>query len=277
MRQLFELIYRYRAFFLFVLLEVLSFWMLFGSSYFHNAAIFNTSNSLIASIYVTRQRFYKYFNLDKVNRDLAKENAYLRELIGKKRVVKTPADSVSSFFEEDTTRQYEYFPARVINNSFRFNNNYITINKGYNDGVRPDMGVISSWGVVGQVKSVSGRFATIYSFLHSEIYVSAVIKRLGVYCSAKWMGGDPYSANLLYVPRHVQIRKGDSIVTSGYNAVFPPGIPVGFIETYSIEKNETFYNIRIRLSNDFTSLAHVYLIKNDFRTEKDSLETINEQ
>ena len=283
MRQLFELIYRFRAFFTFILFEVLSFWLIIGDNQFHNAAFINTSNNVIASIYVVKQNVYKYFNLVGANRDLARENAYLRELIARENRKFQATDTLSwqkllDFVHPvDTVQQYEFIPAKVLNNSFRLNNNFVTINKGRVHGIRPEMGVISSGGVVGQVKSVSNQYSTIYSLLHSEMYISSILKRLEVFGSTKWEGGSPLKASLLYIPRHVQVEIGDTIVTSGYNAIFPPDIPIGVVEDISINENDTFYNIEIKLSNDFTSLSYVYIINNKFREEKVFLELTDEQ
>jgi rod shape-determining protein MreC len=282
MRQLFELIYSYRAFFTFIFFEVLCIWLIVGNSKMHNAAFFNTSNRLIASTFKVKSGIYQYFSLTTVNRDLARENAFLREMIEKEQKQFRQSDQDLSILDtlninpSDTSLQYEYIPARVINNSFRFTNNYITVDKGRTQGIEPEMGVISSGGIVGQVKVVSGNYSTIFSLLHSEMFVSSMIDRLGVYCTTKWQGSNPSIANLLYVPRHVLVEKGDMIVTSGYNSVFPQGIPVGVVENIEIEPNETFYNIEIRLANDFSRISHVYLISNKFKFEKDSLEMINE-
>jgi rod shape-determining protein MreC len=282
MRQLFELIYNYRAFFTFIIFEVLCIWLIVGNSKMHNAAFFNTSNRLISSTFRMKNGVYQYFNLTSVNMELARENAFLREMIEKeqKRLRLSDQSIVSldtlNINPSDTTLQFEYIPARVINNSFRFTNNFITVDKGRINDIKPEMGVISSKGIVGQVKVVSGNYSTIFSLLHSEMFVSSMIERLGVYCTAKWQGNDPSIANLLYVPRHVDVKTGDKIVTSGYNSVFPPGIPVGIVENVEIEPNETFYDIEIRLANDFSRISHVYLISNKFKFEKDSLERINE-
>ncbi len=282
MRQLFELIYRYRAFFTFVFFEVISFLVIIGNSKVHNAAFFNTSNRLIASTYKIKNEIYQYFSLTNVNNDLVRENAFLRELIEEEQKQLQIAEAeiwdldTLRINPTDTSQQYEYIPARVINNSFRLTNNYITVDKGSLNGIEPEMGVISSGGIVGQVKVASRKYSTIFSLLHSEMFVSSMIKRLGVFCTTKWQGNDPARANVLYVPRHVEIHPGDSIVTSGYNAVFPPGIPVGIVESIDIEENETFYNIVILLANDFSRVSYVYLISNKFKVEKDSLESVNE-
>jgi len=275
MRRLFLLIYQYRAFFTFILLEVISFWLVIGNSTFHNAAFFNTSNNIVASIFGLRQGVYQYFNLINENDNLAKENAFLRDLISQQKIeiIKTDSSLVAS---GDTTIQYTYIPAKVINNSARRINNYLTVDKGYKDGLEPGMGAISSFGVVGVIKTVSNNYATLYSLLHGEMQISSMLSRLGVFCTTKWDGFDPLYANLLYIPRHVELQEGDTITTSGYNAIFPQGIPIGRIKNFSIEENQTFYNVVIELSSDFQSLSHVYLISNYYRQEKDSVELLNE-
>jgi rod shape-determining protein MreC len=275
MRRLFLLIYQYRAFFTFILLEVISFWLVIGNSPFHNAAFFNTSNNIVASIFGVRQGVYQYFNLVNENDNLAKENAFLRDLISQQTIEVVKADT-SLIPLADTAIQYIYIPAKVINNSARKINNYLTVDKGRKDGLEPGMGAISSFGVVGVIKTVSNNYATLYSLLHGEMQVSSLLGRLNVFCTTKWDGIDPLYANLLYIPRHVELQEGDTITTSGYNAIFPQGIPIGRIKSFSIEENQTFYNVVIELSSDFQSLSHVYLISNYYRQEKDSVELLNE-
>ena len=275
MRRLFLLIYQYRAFFTFIVLEILSFWLVIGTSTFHNAAFFNTSNSVVASIFGLRQGVYQYFNLANENDNLAKENAFLRDLITQNQAQVLNADSTLLSLA-DTAIQYNYIPAKVINNSTQKTNNYLTVDKGSRDGLEPGMGAISSFGVVGVVKTVSNNYATLYSLLHGEMQVSSLLSRLGVFCTTKWDGLDPLYASLLYIPRHVELQVGDSITTSGYNAFFPEGIPIGQIKEFSIDENETFYKVIIELSTDFQSLSHVYIIQNFYRQEKDSVEVLNE-
>ena len=275
MRRLFLLVYQYRAFFTFILLEVISFWLVIGKSPFHNAAFFNTSNNIVASIFGLRQGVYQYFNLVNENDNLAKENAFLRDQISQQTIEVVKADT-SLIPLEDTAVQYIYIPAKVINNSARKINNYLTVDKGRKDGLEPGMGAISSFGVAGVIKTVSNNYATLYSLLHGEMQVSSLLGRLNVFCTTKWDGIDPLYANLLYIPRHVELQEGDTITTSGYNAIFPQGIPIGRIKSFSIEENQTFYNVVIELSSDFQSLSHVYLISNYYRQEKDSVELLNE-
>ena len=167
---------------------------------------------------------------------------------------------------------YPLLPARVISSSLRAVDNYLTLNVGAADGVRPGLGVLSAGGVVGQVKSVSPHYATVFSLLHSKMAVAAKIKRDGTFGSVKWPGDDYSHALLDYIPRQNRLVRGDSVVTSGYNSVFPEGVFVGTIESFTKEPDKNFWTVHLRLGVDFSRLTYVYVVHNRPRTERDSLE-----
>jgi rod shape-determining protein MreC len=172
------------------------------------------------------------------------------------------------------TRDVEYplVPARVLNNSLRAVDNYLTLNVGTADGVQPGLGVLSAYGVVGQVKSASEHYATVFSLLHSKMAVAAKIKRDGTFGSVKWPGEDYSYALLDYIPRQNRLVRGDSVVTSGFNAIFPEGVFVGTVESFVKEPDKNFWTVRLKLGVDFSRLTYVYVVHNRPRTERDSLE-----
>ncbi len=168
---------------------------------------------------------------------------------------------------------YPLVAARVLNNSLRAVDNYLTLNVGAADGVQPGLGVMSPSGVVGQVKAVSAHYATVFSLLHSKMAIAAKIKRDGTFGSVKWPSEDYSHALLDYIPRQNRLVVGDSVVTSGYNAVFPEGVFVGTVESFVKEPDKNFWTVRLRLGVDFSRLTYVYVVHNRPRTERDSLET----
>jgi len=168
---------------------------------------------------------------------------------------------------------YPLVAARVLNNSLRAVDNYLTLNVGTADGVQPGLGVLSAAGVVGQVKSASEHYATVFSLLHSKMAIAAKIKRDGTFGSVKWPGEDYSHALLDYIPRQNRLVRGDSVVTSGYNAIFPEGVFVGTIESFVKEPDKNFWTVNVRLGVDFSRLTYVYVVHNRPRTERDSLET----
>lgn len=167
---------------------------------------------------------------------------------------------------------YPLVPARVINNSLRSVDNYLTLNVGAADGVAPGLGVLSAAGIVGRVKAVSAHYATVTSLLHSKSAVAAKIKRDGTFGSVKWPGDDFSHALLDYIPRQNRLVRGDTVVTSGYNAVFPEGVFVGTVESFVKEPDKNFWTVTLRLGTDFSRLSYVYVVHSRPRAERDSLE-----
>lgn len=269
----------------FLFLEVVCSWLIIENNDYQGAKFFNSSNRLAAGLLQSSNSVSDYFGLKAVNEQLAQENAELKERLEKLNQslysidLKQKSDT-ASFNTDSTTAEvdsavvnkYEFFSAKVINNSTRRFNNYITINKGEKHGVEPGMGVIGNDGVVGKVKTVSKHFAVITSILHGDVLVSSKIKSTGDLCTVKWGGTDPYTAQLLYVPRHVKAHVGDTIVTSGYNAIFPEGVPVGVIKEIELPEDALFYDVTITLASDLNEISYVYLIRNNFKEEQDSLQ-----
>ena len=266
MRRLLDFLYQQREIGIFLGLEILSIWLLVNFNDRYNASFFNSSNKLAALVAQTSNNVSNYFKLSQINDALIIENLqYQKEL----RQLRT-----QRFSYLDTVKQYQVIGARVISNTFDRSTNFITISAGLKDSVEVGMGVISSFGVVGQVKSVSNRFATIYSLLHPQLLISSKIKRKETKCTVQWDQLDYAHASLKYVPRHINLQDGDSIVTSGFNSTFPENILIGTVEEIKLEDHMTFYESRIKIATDFTSLYQVFVIKDLLKQEKDSLSVL---
>ena len=271
MYQLLKLIHAYRAFLIFLLFEFVCFWLLVRSNPYHSAAYFHTSNAIIGSIYQTRNNITQYFNLPAVNEELAIDNARLREMISQSQVPIIVDSSVDSLKLTKSEYDYGFLSAKVINNSTLLSHNFITINKGRLNGVEPGMGVISAEGIVGKVMSVSNHFATVSSLLNTDVYVSARIKRTGNFGSIHWDTKHALTAKLMFIPSHIVLEQGDTVVTSGYNSIFPENITIGFIDEFSLQ-TDAFYDIDVALSNDFSRLSYVYVVRNPRKEERIQLE-----
>ncbi|HZY80161.1 MAG TPA: rod shape-determining protein MreC [Cyclobacteriaceae bacterium] len=265
MDRLLNFVYQYRAFFTFLLLVLLCSWLIVENNQYQSTRYFNSSNRLAANIISFSQGVREYVSLKRINSDLAQENAALRSKLERYAVV----DSLY----KDTTRRFDFVSAKVINNSVQMFKNYITVNKGSEDGVRPGMAVISSKGAIGKVKSVSKNYAVLISLLNVDDQVSSTIKRTGHFGTAQWDGTDPRIINLNYIPRHVTPQVGDTVVTSGYNAVFPPDVLVGIVSKVNLREEAPFWEVKVELAQDFGRLAFVEIVKSYLKYEKDSLET----
>lgn len=273
MRNLFSFIVRHYFFFLFIALQVLSFALIFQNHNYQRSAFVNSSNYLAGNIYGFRDNISQYFNLRTVNEQLAMENKMMLEHLDGSYLITD--QQVFTFNDTIYKKKYSYINARVINNAIKNRNNYITLNKGRAHGIVPDMGVITGNGVIGIVKDVSNNFSSVLSFLHADIQVSAKIKKNNHLGTMLWEGYNYRKASMLYVPTHVNLSVGDSIITSGFSQIFPEGILIGTISDYEIRRGENFYTIGVDLATDFNNLNFVSVVKNIYIEELNQLESSN--
>ena len=236
MRNLIQFIYRFRAFLVFLILEAVSIYLLVQNNSYQNAAFYNSANTYVGKVLEMQSNVTDYFRLVTINESLVKENAHLKEALFRERRIAgdtllTRLDSVMTL--RDTLNQplkvpFKFIGAKVINNSVRRVNNYFTLNVGRLQGVKPGMGVVAPEGIAGRVKAVSANYATVTSLLHSQTLISAKLTRDGTFGSVKWEeDDDANTASLNFIPLHVKVFKGDTVVSSGYNPTYPEGIMIG--------------------------------------------------
>jgi rod shape-determining protein MreC len=277
MKRLLNFIYRFRGFFTFVVLEILCFYLIVQNNKYQSAAFFSSANFLAANVSQTSNNVQEYFRLKTNNRLLAEENANLRKEIELLKGQPTTGDQPSTLINtRDTLVTYDFITAKVINNSTRWRNNTLTLDKGSKHGIESEMGVVGDYGLVGKVKHVTGNFSVVTSLLHSGFTVSSRIKDKVEVCTTEWDGTDPKYVKIRYVPRHHHIEQGDTVMTSGYNAIFPNDYVIGVISNVELSDDANFYDITAEITNDFTTLSYVHIITNTRRYERDSLENIEQ-
>ena len=162
--------------------------------------------------------------------------------------------------------------SKVIRNSYNVYENYITINSGEKDGIKSDMGVINSLGIIGIIDNTSEKYATVMSILNKKSQINAKIKKTNHFGSLIWDGKNTGFVQLIDVPRLAAIRKGDTIVTGGQSVIFPENINIGTIDKIYIDNQTNYYTLNVKLFNDMTNLGHVYIIKSKDREEIINLE-----
>lgn len=261
--------------FLFLLLESLCVYLLVQNNNFQRASFINSSSAVSANILSATHDVNQYFLLKDANEKLLKENAELRSKTKESfSLILNSHQTVS-----DTTfhQKYTYTSAKVVNNSTNMRNNYLTLDKGSNQGIKNNMAVITSSGVVGQVKDVSANFCTVMSLLNSKTTISSKIKKDGSYGPLMWDADDNFGTATLHdIPTHVRLITGDTVVTSAYSTTFPENIMVGTVESFVKKSGEFFYTVKVKLSTDFKKLSYVYIVENIMKDEQEELEKISE-
>ncbi len=256
------------------MIEFFCFFLMYKNSGYQGSSLFNSSNRLAANVYQTAANIREYLLLKNENDKLVNENAQLYNLL-KSGYAAVP---LKNYVKKDTLykQQYTYMSAKVVNASINKRSNYITINIGSEQGVARDMAIVNSDGAIGFVKDVSANFASVMSLLHKDLKVNCELKKDKSYGPLIWDGKDYRYCLLTDIPTHARFKKGDTVITSEKSGIFPEGINVGIIDSAYRRQNEPFYTAKVKLLVDFKKLNHVFVIKNKFKIEKDSLEKLSQ-
>ena len=271
MRNLLEFLAKYNHWFVFLILEVVSMVLLFQYNSYQGSAWFSSANAVTGKLYEWDANVETFFSLTKVNQELTQRNAYLEQEVQKLSDSLVSVTKDSSIYHRDQfalLRNYRLIPAKVVANSIDKPGNLMTIDKGSADGIRKDMGVISGTGVVGIVYLVAEHYAIVIPVLNTKSNISCMIQNRGYFGYLRWKGGVSDLAYLEEVPRHAHFKLGDYVVTSGYSAVFPPGVRVGRILHVFNSADGLSYRVQLRLSTDFARLRDVCVIDDTAMKER---------
>ncbi len=275
MRNLLDFFLKYNNWFLFILLEVISFALLFRFNNYQGSVFFTSSNYMAGAVYETANSVTGYFHLKAINDDLAQKNVELElqmERLLEKLTELTHDSSGIERMRKESLSGYDIFKAKVVNNTLTHADNYITLDKGEKDGIRSEMGVVDGNGVVGIVYMTSDHYSVVIPVLNSKSSISCKIKNSDYFGFLKWDGGASNYATVKDMPRHSLFSLGDTIVTSGHSAVFPSGIPVGTVEDISDSHDGLSYLLKVRLFTDFGKLNDVRVIAKKTQEEQLRLE-----
>lgn len=249
--------------------------MIYRNNSFHEASFVNSSNKVVGSLFKWKGNITEYIELQRVNDELSAENEELRNRLQSNYV------SVNDHFVmiNDTLREQKYRQkaAQVVNSSINKQLNYLTINKGSAEGIKPEMGVLNTNGLVGVIKDVSEHFSTVLPIINLKFTASAELKRTGNFGLLRWDGDDFRYSYLNDIPRHVDVQVGDTIITRGSSAIYPRGIKVGIVSDVEEKEGTNFHKIRVKISNDFSQIRYVYVVENLLRKEQRELENTTEE
>lgn len=273
MQQIFNFIFKNSNRLLFLLLLGISLFLTIQSHSYHRSKVISSANFLSGGVYERINSVNEYFNLRTRNEMLAQENAKLRSLLFDiKDTASIPKlDSIKGLHPTDI------IVSKVIHNSFNAHENYLTLNSGSLHGVKSDMGVINSLGIVGIIDNTSANYSTVVSILNIKSQINAKLKKSNHFGSLGWNGKSTGYVQLTDIPRLAAIRKGDTIVTGGQSVIFPENINIGTVDRIYIDNQTNYYTLDVKLFNDMTNLGHVYIIKSKNREEIINLEKREEK
>jgi len=251
----------------FIFLQTLAMILIFRKNSMQQTFIAAKSSALVATAYSYINEGADYLKLKKINEELVLHNKILlSELYGGTYSGEPKPVKVNKY--NDGEQSYTFIDADIIFNSITRSENYFTINRGKNHGVSPEMGVISPRGVLGIVISTTDNYALVQSILSTQkIRISASIKSSGYFGTLSWKGDDSRVMNLSDIPKYVEIKQGDTIITDGKSSIFPKGIMIGKVTHYGIDPKTGFWDISVELNERMGTVQKAYVVHNLRREE----------
>jgi rod shape-determining protein MreC len=261
----------YFNFLLFIFIEIGCLTIFLRNNSFQRSAFLNSSNFITARFYQKYNDIQYYFQLKSTNDSLVSENARLRNLLPSD--YERPDTARLAVQDTDTGRKFLYLYAKVVNSNVNTSSNYITIHRGRKQHVFPNMGVISSSGVAGIVRSVSDNYAVVMSVLNRQTSISARVDS-GYTGTVIWNPLlDAAHGILKDIPKSARIKNGDQVFTSGFSTLFPVGISIGYVDKITEDPSSNFHTVRIRFATNFYDLQYVYVIDDLAGDEQNKLES----
>ena len=254
MQQLLNFFLKFRTSILFLILFNISLALTISVHDYHKSKLFNLTSTVTGSIHDFFSEISNYFNLKNENRILLLENNRLKEL--EFNINKTESKLPQG------NEKYELTTATLIKNSYSLTKNYLIINKGSDNRINEDLGVITSNGIVGVIDKVSNKYSRVISVLNTKSKINAKLKKSNHFGTLEWNGNNSNIVQLLDIQDLVEFTIGDTIVTSGYSSIFPKNIPIGSIKSFKLNDTKDLFIIDVKLFNDMTSLEHVHIIEN---------------
>ena len=274
MQQLIYFFQKFKYFLFFLLLAFISLGLTFNNLNFHKSKFVNSANFLTGGLFSATSNISEYWGLKSENKLLAKENTRLKNQLEKNFSVAFSIDSTVI----DTLKymqKYTYTTAKIINNNYAKNFNFLTINKGKNQGIQQEMAVVNSRGIIGITDNSSSGYARVQSILNRNSKINARLKNSNYFGSLGWDGINYNIVQLSDIPRQAPLQIGDTIETGGNSTIFPEGILIGTIS--KINKGNTADNkVDVTLFNDMSNLGYVSVIKNLHKVEINALEAQDE-
>ena len=282
MRNIFLFIRRYFTFLAFIVLQGFALWMMFRFNRFHHAAFLGVANEITGRVNTQVDKVDDYFHQGEEYRKVHRMNDSLMNLLKSNFVASdTSQQLVVDSVKIDTVgmvRRYLWRDAKVVYNTVNSEKNYLQLNRGAHYGIKDNMAVLSSDGyVVGQVVNVSPNFSSVMSLLHVQSMVSAALKATGEGGRLRWDGKDPRFVQLEGISKSIQVKVGDTVLTSKYSYNFPPDRMIGTVAQINSDPATGNYNLKVKPAVNFSNLQQVFVVENLQREEQLQLQKDTEK
>jgi rod shape-determining protein MreC len=268
MRNIIRLIQKYKNFLFFLILEVASIFLLFNwRNSFHSSNYVNSTNSISAGLFSTKNNITSYFKLRVINEALMDENTLLKEKtfnkdleVGKRFI--RMGDSL--YF-----KSFKFQKSKIINSQFKFSENNLLINKGKLNGIEPKMGFIGTKGIFGIIDKVSDHYSSVKPLINAKFGLKVVHQLTSTWGDFKWIPSENNyrTAYIENIPIYTHISKDDYFITTGSDGIFPYGIKIGKVLSFVEDNESQTLKVTIEIEEDYSEANIGFTVKNLYQEE----------
>ncbi len=208
----------------------------------------------------------EFFRMHDENERLMQINATLVSKVISLESAVNDAANRKKILADTTISASKYIMAKVVGRKFSDRENMILIDAGRNQGIRPNMTVLTPEGLVGRITYVSAHYSKVLPLIHNDFKVIVTSNTTNTMGILSWSGGHEDIAQLEHIPVSSPVKINERMSTSEFSTFSTPGIPVGRV--ISLKPDKLFYDAQVKLAVDFSTLTHVLVAPLRIEPEK---------
>ena len=272
MHRLIEFIKRIYIVLLFLLIEGVALWSYATATPYTESKILARTTAVGSAVSGTMNDVRTFFSLPDANDALTKRVAYLESEIERRDIA--IAELLPGEFEkpiiDSIDSKFCYHPANVISMTTNRNRNYIIVDKGAEDGIRENMGVITpNKELVGTVVSCSDSYSVVMPLLNTLFKIGGRLVDNDYVCSVYWEGTSRYKVTGVELSRYAEPKR--DMVVNVESERMPSDVVIGVIASREINASKTAYSVDITIAADMQRLSNLLIVENRDQTELENL------
>lgn len=201
-----------------------------------------------------------YFRALQENAVLREENVILSSQVARSREAILENERLRRLIGYVDTTDFDLKAARIVNKDITQQQNFLTLDVGTADSVEVDMAVIDERGVLGKVVLVSEHYSRVMPYLNTDLRIPSKIQPLQAFGIVRWEGGTADRLRIDHVVKTEPVVSGQLVVTSGYSGVFPPGLPVGVVDSVSSRTGRNELSVTVTPAASLSTAEHAFVI-----------------
>lgn len=259
MRKFIGFLYEYRDYFALVFAVIFSLYFLFSNESREIQILRGKANNLF-SVLSRPVIWVKGINELRTENELLREKTMQLALLNSSLLNhKHENELLRNMLNYKRTSQLELVPARVMSMGISPLVSSITIDVGTDQGIEENSAVLTIYGIVGKTVSVGKKASTVQIMKDYNFRVSVKLEDSGNRGILRWKEGNEFE--VWEIPKTVNIRIGERIITSGFSDIFPENLPVGEVTGISDLQEMLQQIVLARAYTKFILLEHVFVVK----------------